>query len=45
MKFILLHINSQFGYHLLNPNIYFHEVNVPNYPLFHYQPYGISFIK
>lgn len=27
---------------LLNPNIYFHEVNVPNYPLFHYQPYELA---
>ncbi len=27
---------------LLNPNIYFHEVNVPDYPLFHYQPYELA---
>lgn len=27
---------------LINPNIYFHEVNVPNYPLFHYQPYELA---
>ncbi|MCK8520299.1 N-acetyl-alpha-D-glucosaminyl L-malate synthase BshA [Aquimarina sp. D1M17] len=27
---------------LLNPNIHFHEVNVPNYPLFHYQPYELA---
>jgi L-malate glycosyltransferase len=27
---------------LLNPNLYFHEVNVPNYPLFHYQPYELA---
>jgi L-malate glycosyltransferase len=27
---------------LVNPNIYFHEVNVPNYPLFHYQPYELA---
>jgi N-acetyl-alpha-D-glucosaminyl L-malate synthase BshA len=27
---------------LLNPNIFFHEVNVPNYPLFHYQPYELA---
>jgi L-malate glycosyltransferase len=27
---------------LLNQNIYFHEVNVPNYPLFHYQPYELA---
>ncbi|WP_103863893.1 N-acetyl-alpha-D-glucosaminyl L-malate synthase BshA [Aquimarina sp. I32.4] len=27
---------------LLNPNIHFHEVNVPEYPLFHYQPYELA---
>ncbi|WP_108869272.1 N-acetyl-alpha-D-glucosaminyl L-malate synthase BshA [Aquimarina aquimarini] len=27
---------------LLNPNIHFHEVNVPAYPLFHYQPYELA---
>ncbi len=27
---------------LLNNNIYFHEVNVPEYPLFHYQPYELA---
>lgn len=27
---------------LLNPNVYFHEVNVPDYPLFHYQPYELA---
>ncbi len=27
---------------LLNPNVYFHEVNVPEYPLFHYQPYELA---
>ena len=27
---------------LLNPSIHFHEVNVPNYPLFHYQPYELA---
>lgn len=27
---------------LLNDNIYFHEVNVPDYPLFHYQPYELA---
>ncbi len=27
---------------LLNPNIHFHEVNVPTYPLFHYQPYELA---
>lgn len=27
---------------LLNPNVFFHEVNVPNYPLFHYQPYELA---
>lgn len=27
---------------LLNPNIYYHEVNVPEYPLFHYQPYELA---
>lgn len=27
---------------LLNTNIHFHEVNVPTYPLFHYQPYELA---
>lgn len=27
---------------LLNQNIHFHEVNVPEYPLFHYQPYELA---
>lgn len=27
---------------LLNPNIRFHEVIVPNYPLFQYQPYALA---
>jgi N-acetyl-alpha-D-glucosaminyl L-malate synthase BshA len=27
---------------LLNENIYFHEVNVPDYALFHYQPYELA---
>jgi N-acetyl-alpha-D-glucosaminyl L-malate synthase BshA len=27
---------------LLNPNIYYHEVHVPEYPLFHYQPYELA---
>ncbi len=27
---------------LLNPNIHFHEVNVPKYPLFQYQPYELA---
>ena len=27
---------------LLNENIKFHEVNVPDYPLFHYQPYELA---
>src|SRR5690606_13115211 len=27
---------------LLNPNVYFHEVQVPDYPLFHYQPYELA---
>jgi len=27
---------------LLNPNIHFHEVSVPEYPLFHYQPYELA---
>ena len=27
---------------LLNPNLHFHEVNVPEYPLFHYQPYELA---
>ena len=27
---------------LLNQNIHFHEVTVPEYPLFHYQPYELA---
>ena len=27
---------------LLNSNVHFHEVNVPNYPLFQYQPYELA---
>jgi L-malate glycosyltransferase len=27
---------------LLNKNIHYHEVNVPEYPLFHYQPYELA---
>ena len=27
---------------LLNEKIFFHEVNVPDYPLFHYQPYELA---
>lgn len=27
---------------LLGTNIHFHEVNVPEYPLFHYQPYELA---
>ena len=27
---------------LLNNNIYFHEVHVPEYPLFRYQPYELA---
>ncbi|WP_396151969.1 N-acetyl-alpha-D-glucosaminyl L-malate synthase BshA [Flavobacterium sp.] len=27
---------------LLNPNLLYHEVNVPEYPLFHYQPYELA---
>jgi N-acetyl-alpha-D-glucosaminyl L-malate synthase BshA len=27
---------------LLNSNIHFHEVTVPTYPLFHYQPYELA---
>ncbi len=26
----------------LNPNIFYHEVNVQEYPLFHYQPYELA---
>src|SRR5699024_8004436 len=26
----------------LSENIFFHEVNVPKYPLFHYQPYELA---
>ena len=27
---------------LLSSNVHFHEVNVPEYPLFHYQPYELA---
>lgn len=27
---------------LLSQNVHFHEVNVPEYPLFHYQPYELA---
>ncbi|WP_158728298.1 MULTISPECIES: N-acetyl-alpha-D-glucosaminyl L-malate synthase BshA [unclassified Flavobacterium] len=27
---------------LLSPNVYYHEVNVPEYALFHYQPYELA---
>ena len=27
---------------LLNPNVHYHEVNVPEYPSFHYQPYELA---
>ena len=27
---------------LLSANVYFHEVNVPEYNLFHYQPYELA---
>ena len=27
---------------VLNSNLHFHEVNVPDYPLFHYQPYELA---
>jgi N-acetyl-alpha-D-glucosaminyl L-malate synthase BshA len=27
---------------LLDPNVHYHEVNVPEYPLFHYQPYELA---
>lgn len=27
---------------LLNQNVHYHEVNVPEYPLFHYQPYELA---
>ena len=27
---------------LLNPNVHYHEVNVPEYPLFQYQPYELA---
>lgn len=27
---------------LLNPNIFYHEVNIQEYPLFHYQPYELA---
>lgn len=27
---------------VLNPNVFYHQVNVPEYPLFHYQPYELA---
>ncbi|MBC7525684.1 MAG: N-acetyl-alpha-D-glucosaminyl L-malate synthase BshA [Flavobacterium sp.] len=27
---------------LMNSNVHYHEVNVPEYPLFHYQPYELA---
>lgn len=27
---------------LLNPNVFYHEVTVPEYPLFHFQPYELA---
>lgn len=27
---------------LMNPNLHYHEVHVPEYPLFHYQPYELA---
>ena len=27
---------------ILNSSLHFHEVNVPDYPLFHYQPYELA---
>lgn len=27
---------------VLNPNVFYHEVNVPEYALFHYQPYELA---
>lgn len=27
---------------LLDPNVHYHEVNVPEYPLFHFQPYELA---
>ncbi len=27
---------------LLSPNVFYHQVNVPEYPLFHYQPYELA---
>jgi hypothetical protein len=26
----------------INANVHYHEVNVPEYPLFHYQPYELA---
>ena len=30
------------GLEVLNSSLHFHEVNVPDYPLFHYQPYELA---
>jgi hypothetical protein len=39
MRSILLLIVNLCVWHLLNPNVHYHEVNVPEYPLFQYQPW------
>jgi hypothetical protein len=41
MKFISLHtVARSFG--IVKSNVHYHEVNVPEYPLFLYQPYELA---
>ena len=42
IKSILLPTRQPVRLELLNSNVHFHEVNVPDYPLFHYQPYELA---
>lgn len=40
IHFITYNLPVRLG--LLNKNVHFHEVHVPEYPLFHYQPYELA---
>jgi hypothetical protein len=42
MRSILLPYSQPVRLALLNPNVHYHEVNVPEYPLFQYQPYELA---
>jgi hypothetical protein len=41
MKFIS-YIQSARSFGIVKPNVHYHEVNVPEYPLFLYQPYELA---